>query len=440
MRSLKKHLALWLGLNLSWLIGTGNWLAAQSFFPPLQRRVLKNGLPLIYQQDSSSPLTILILTIKGGRRGEPQGKAGLGYLTTRLSLEITDQNKLRQLMTQASQLTFSTLPDYNLIRLASLSPHFAETLKLIINLMRKPLFSGLRINRIKKSMLRSKKRLSDQASNLAREEAHAFLFGSTGYGTSSFGSEKTLKNISKKDIEKYYKSFFTAANMVAVVISDKDLGSLLPLLEEQLGKFPPGKPLELTPLTFPPLEEQEKKLTRKSQELLLYLAYRLPPLTPKITAFSLLLDNLLGKGVASRLWKLREYEKLAYDIQSEVHLYQAGGILEIYLETSPKKRDIAWQSLEREIDHLLKQPLSEAELAMTKAYTKASLLRQCQEKNSRATYLATFEATGLGAEFLEELLIYFDELNLGDFNAFIQKVLSPGNRFRLEIGPLPSSD
>ena len=440
MRYLKKYLVIWLGLNLVWLLGAENWLFSQPVFPSLQRRVLKNGLPLIYQQDSSSPLTVLILIVKGGRQVEPRGKAGLGYLTTRLTLEIPDQNKVRRLMTQASQLTFSTLPDYNLIRLASLSPHFEETLKLITGLMTKPLFSGLRIKRIKKNMLRSKKRLADQSSSLAREEAQAVLFGSTGYGASSFGSETTLENISKKDIENYYKTFFTAANMVAVVISDQSLESLLPVLEKQLGKFPRGESVDLTPLTFPPLEKKEKSLPRESQELLLYLAYRLPPLTQKTTALSLLLDNLLGKGVASRLWKLREYKKLAYNIQSEIHLYQSGGILEVILETSPEKKETAWQALEKEIDLLLSQPVSEAEWAMTKAYTKAWLLRQCQEKNNRATYLAAFEAAGLGAEFLEELLTYLDRLNLNDFNKFIQAVLAPANRFRLEIGPLSSPD
>jgi|Deesub1362A_J573_1020465.scaffolds.fasta_scaffold00213_21 predicted Zn-dependent peptidase len=440
MCKVKLPLTLFLGLSLNLFLGASNFQQTKSIFPPLQREILKNGLPIIYQHDSSSPLTVLLLIIKGGRRVEPEGKSGLGYLTTRLALEIPDQSKVRQLMTQASQLTFSTFPDYNLIRLASLSPHFVDTLKLMSSIMVKPLFSGIRIKRIKKNMLRSKKRIQDKAQNLARQKAQVLLFGSSGYGASSYGSEKSLDNINKKDIENYYKTYFTAANMLAVVISDKDLASLIPQLEEHMGKFPAGTPASYSTLTFPTLEKEEKKVDRESKEFLLYLAYRLPPLNQKTCALSLLLNHLLGKGVSSRLWKLREYEKLAYNIQSEVHLYQEGGLLEVVLETSPEKREAAWKALEREMNLLITHPVDESEWSMTKAYTKASLLRQCQEKNTRATYLATFETTGLGAEFLEDIFDYIDQLTLNDFDQYIQEILSPTNRIVIKIGPQSSTN
>jgi len=404
-------------------------------FPPLSRAVLKNGLPLLYQHDPSTPITVLLLTIKGGQRVEPAEKSGLAYLVTRLSLEIPDQSKVRQLMVQASQLTFSTFPDYNQIRLACLTPHFEETLSILSKIMTKPLFSGLRINRIKKNMTSAGKRILDQARLYARQEAHTLLFGATPYGNSSYGFEKTINKITKKDIEEYYHNYFNAAQMVALVISDENLSTIQPKLEKHLGKFPPGKPASYPSLNFPVPEEREIKINRQSKEILLYLAYPLPPLNPQVYTSSLLLDHLLGKGVLSRLWKLREIQRLAYNLQSEILYYQQGGILELVVETSPPKRETALKALNQEIEYLVNQPLSEEELAMTKAYTKASLLRQCQEKNTRAAYLAAFEVKGLGANFLENLFKLIEQISLEEFTQFVSEILSPANQIKIEIGP-----
>lgn len=435
MGKLKKISFILFIFNLNLFSQVSPPFAGKPIFPPLVHHVLKNGLPLIYQHDSSSPITVLLLTIKGGQRVEPAEKSGLAYLVTRLSLEIPDQSKVRQLMVQASQLTFSTFPDFNQIRLACLTPHFEETLSLLSKIMTRPLFSGLRINRIKKNMISSKSRIHDKAHLLARKEAHSLLFGSTPYGNSSYGSEKSLEKITKKDIENYYHAFFNAAHMKAVVISDENLATLLPKLEKYLGEFPPGKSTSYPSLSFPHPDEREKKINRESKEILLYLAYPLPPLNPEVYACSLLLDHLLGKGVFSRLWKLREIKRLAYNLQSELLYYQQGGILEVVMETSPNKREAALKALNQELEYLINQSLNEEELAMTKVYTKTSLLRECQKKNVRAEYLAAFEVNGLGADFLEKLFTLIDQITLSDFNQFISEILSPGNQIKIVIGP-----
>ena len=72
---------------------------------------------------------------------------------------------------------------------------------------------------------------------------------------------------------------------------------------------------------------------------------------------------------------------------------------------------------------------------MTKAYTKASLLRQCQEKNTRAAYLAAFEVKGLGANFLENLFKLIEQISLDEFTQFVSEILSPANQIKIEIGP-----
>ena len=55
-----------------------------------QKRVLSNGLSVVYHKDDSSATTVLHIVAKAGKTAQPEEKEGLAYLTTRLLLEIPD--------------------------------------------------------------------------------------------------------------------------------------------------------------------------------------------------------------------------------------------------------------------------------------------------------------------------------------------------------------
>jgi len=105
-----------------------------------EKIVLENGLTAIYEKDISSKVSVFQIFIKGGKRAEPEGKAGLSYLTTRLAIEIPDQNKLQALMDQATHLYIACTEEYSLVTIASLSENLEDTLKITSQILGKPLF------------------------------------------------------------------------------------------------------------------------------------------------------------------------------------------------------------------------------------------------------------------------------------------------------------
>ena len=114
-----------------------------------KKNILSNGLEFIYQRDVSSPITVFHILIRGGKRNEPEGKAGLAYITARLTLEVPDQKKAREMMNQGSRINTLCMNDYSYIYLACLSENLNDTLKLITISLCNPLFSSLKLNRLK---------------------------------------------------------------------------------------------------------------------------------------------------------------------------------------------------------------------------------------------------------------------------------------------------
>lgn len=400
-----------------------------------EKEILSNGLTLIHQKDVSSAITVLQILIKGGKGTEPEEKGGLAYLTTRLAIEIPDRGKVQNLMNQASRIYMMCDYDYSHINITCLSEYMEEALKITSKIMLNPLFSGLRIERTKEQMLHKRKTQEDDPINVGHNAHLEKLFAKTGYGGSILGSEESLKAIKKKDIKNFYDNYFKAGGMVVAVISDMEKKTLNDILIKYLTEFPSGKLPESQQKTASIPEEKNFFIEKETKQFFISFAFPLPKITSKNFALSSIVENLLGKGVGSRLWALRYREKLAYNVNSRATQMKDGGILEVYLETDKEKKAVALESLKKVLNNLFENGIKEEELKVTKTNTKASFLRHNETKETRARNLASFEALGLGYEYLNKFSLEIDTIVLDEINAYIKDVLNPEKGVEVVIGP-----
>lgn len=434
----QKNLLKLLILSSLWLLILSPIFSNQAGSPwknPPQKRTLENGLALVYQMDKSSEITVLHILIKGGKGAEPEGKRGLAYLTTRLALEIPDRGKVQDLMSQASRISMMCRADYSIIGVESLSENLEDTLKIVTKIILKPLFSGIRINHIKEMMTNLGKVEEDDSINVGHNAYLEKLFGKTAYGGSTYGSKESLKSIKTKDIKNFHKNYFKTGNMVLAVSSDKEEVLLLKVLNKYFSKFSQGNSPESKLNTAVIPEEKEFFIEKDTEQSFVSIGYPLPAITTKNFALAYMLENLLGKGVGSRLWSLRFIEKLAYNVNSRATLMKDGGFLEAYMETDKQKKEAALVALKKVLTDLYEKGIENKELEVTKIYSKAAFLRNNQAKGIRTQNLAYFEALGLGHEFLNKFFEEIDSISLEDMNSFIKDVLNPENGIEIVVGP-----
>ncbi len=400
-----------------------------------EKKMLENGLTLIYQQDKSSPLTVLQIVIKGGKGAEPLEKSGLAYLTTRMALEIPDEGAVQNLMSQSSIVYMMGRGDYSQVNINCLSENLESTLKIVSEIMLKPLLSGIRIDRNKERMRDQRKEEEDDLFKVGHNALVEKLFAGSSYGDSVLGNEESLKSIKKKDIEDFHQSFFKAGNMVAVVLSDLEKEPIFEILNKYLGKFPPGKAPESKPSSLSMSEEKKINLGKDTKQFMICLAFPLPKVSTKNLALALMLETLLGKGVDSKLWPLRIKEKLAYNVNCNATQMKDGGILEAYLETGKEKKETAFEALKKTVFDLFEKGMTEEELSVTKANLRSSFLRNNETKEARVSTLSYFEALGLGLEFFNAFFTEIDAVSLEEINAYIKDILNPEKRVEVIVGP-----
>jgi len=412
--------------------GAGVWQ-----YPP-EKRVTSGGLTWIYQRDASSAITSAVLLIRGGRNAEPAGKSGLAYLTTRLSIEIPDSGKIRELMIQSTQLSAGCQEDCSLISIQGLSENFEPALKTLTRVIRDPLFSGLRIDTIKADMLHRGRMTFDDSVNAGHFQLLKAFFGPEGSGASIYGTEESLKAIGRKDIQRFHETRFTTSNMILSVVSDIEPAAFEALVEKYFSGFAAGSRID-DPVRASSLPGERLVFHAKdSKTSYLGLGLRLPVLSPENYFLSFLAEDLLAGGVGSKLWPLRSTERIAYNVNGLLTFPSGEGMMEAFLETSPEKLDRARASLRKVFSDLAAGGLSEEDLAIAGNNARASFLRANETKEARAKSMALFEARGLGCDFIERLPAALAGVKAAEMNAFLSRWFSPDAAVEVVIGPKPA--
>jgi len=404
----------------------------------IEEIILDNGIPVFFIHDDSSAVTFIQLLINGGKKAEPEGKEGLAYLVTRLMLEIPDQGKVQTLMSQSTRLSMNCMSDFSQIEIACLTENLDDTLKLAIELFSKPLFSGNRIDQLKKWMEQRKETQDDDSINIAGDAYTEYFFKGTSYSSSILGSKESLKSIKSKDVKNFYEEYFRTGNLIITVSSDMEKDLILPVIQKHFISLDKGTSPLFPEMIFPQPEKKDFFFERDRKQSLVSAGYILPKTSRRNYTLALLLETLLGKGVNSKLWPLRSESKLAYNVNSQATILKEGGFIEAYLETDNEKRDLAEQALDKILLDLYENGIEDNELNTTKTYARSELLRDLETKRKKTSLTAAFESLGLGADFITGITEEIQEVTLDEFTAYLNKILDPNRKVTVIVGPARS--
>lgn len=402
---------------------------------PVQKLTLPNDLAIILEKDESSAVTVIQILVKGGSRSEPEGKEGLSFLTSRLAVEIPDSAKAQSLMRMAALFWATAGGDHSLIKIQCLSLHLEKTLEIASRILLAPLFSGIRVENIKKAMLHQATLEMDDAVRAGHRAHWQAFYGNSGYGRRPYGREETLRAVKAKDASSFYDTHFRAGNIILCASSDMNPESLLPLLVKTFSKVPRGGPAGLAPLSAAIPEKRAIFIPKQTKQTYISTAFHLPRISPKNIVIGYVLDDILGDRPGSRLWPLRTEKKLAYNVNCRVTQFEEGGLLEAYLETDKEKVSIARESLRRILGELYENGVAAEEFLTAKSGAKTRFLRWNETKDVRTATLAAFESWGLGYDFLGGFFRELEALTLEELNDYISKTLDQERGVEVLIGP-----
>jgi predicted Zn-dependent peptidase len=386
--------------------------------PPIQKRTLSNGLPVLLVESHEAPLVQVNLLIRAGSGDDPAGKFGAASLTlamldegagSRNALQIADEVEFL-----GADLGTTSSFDASAVRLNVPVARLASALPLMADVALRPTFPQAELERLRQERITALLQARDDAESVAPTAFARLLYGPTHrYGTDAMGTDATLKAMSTDDLRAFHATMVQPANAALVVTGDTKLDTVLPLLEQHFGGWKAGTPPTRTPVAAgaQPAQGQiyivDMPGAEQSQIRIGWVGVARS--TPDYFTLQVL-NTVLGGSFTSRLnLNLRETHGYAYGANSRFTMRLAPGPFSAGAGVQTDKTSESIQEFFNELNAIGK-PIPPDELAKAKNYVALG-------------FPADFETSQDLASRLEELVVYqLSDDYFGKYVANIQAV------------------
>jgi zinc protease len=356
-------------------------------------------------EDHKIPLATFQIRYRVGSVDEPAGKSGMSHLLEHMMFKGTPRygskvfsNLIQRrggmdnaFTTKDYTMYFQTLPS----EAVSLSIELEADRMKNLSLDPKELESERSVVMEERRM-----RYEDDPQNLLYEEVMATSLEVQAYRKPVIGWMSEIADISRADLADYYGTYYSPDNAFVILSGDVRPAQLMPVIRKEFGQIPPaGKKLKRIVTVEPPQKgEKIVYLEKESAELpYILIAYHVPSF-PSKDSFALdVLSTILSGGKSSRLYRSLIYEKrVAIDASADYSGLNRNPFLFLLSAAVAPGKEIkeAEQDLVAEIDKIVKEPPTAAEVQKAKNQVEASFVFARDSSYSEALYTGIFEMVG----------------------------------------------
>jgi predicted Zn-dependent peptidase len=152
-----------------------------------------------------------------------------------------------------------------------------------------------------------------------------------------------------------------------------------------------------------------------------------------------LLGAVLGDGMSSRLFlELRERRSLVYDVATFAATYSDCGTFGVHAGFDPDQADAVLAAILEQLDRVVQEPVSAAELERARAYTRGRLQLRMEESGAVAGWLGTGESLLPRILTVDEVVELLEAVTVEDLLRVAQRVARPENARLAVLGPFRS--
>lgn len=392
---------------------------------------LSNGLKVYFVPDETLPQVSLQLLVPAGTVTEKANEAGINALTAQLLDQGTKSKKaleLADLFADAGS-EFDAQPghDFTVLASSALTTQFTPVLDLFVEVLTTPTFPQEDFDRIRQQMMVQIKSRKDRSGPWADFLTMQKFYGSTPYARDVFGSEDSLKKLTRQDVQKFYQAQYLPQGAILAVS-----GRFTPEMETAIRtKFANWKGVRAGTkaqfqVTAPATVGQLKIETpHKAQTEIRLIQAGIGRAHPDYLKMRLA-NEILGGSFASRLnQKVRDDLGLTYSIYSYLDTREQGGA---WVVSTFSKNESAQKTVDETLAVLksyANEGANQKELDAAKNLVKAQFPRALETADKLAFNLIVLDFYGIGAQYLINFNRNIDSYSLTDVNQTIQKYLKP---------------
>ncbi len=338
---------------------------------------LKNGLRIVGEKMPHVRSVAVGVWVGVGSRAETAEENGISHFMEHMLFKGTERRSAARIAADmdciGGNLNAYTTREYICYYAKSVDTDVETVFDILSDMYQNSLLAETETELERNVILEEISMYEDSPEDVAQELLAKTVWGNDPLGYGIAGTKETVSAISASDLRAFMAKYYTAENTVIAVAGNFEEDTLLELCDKYFGTLRAGE--SYTAYGKVPFcagkSEKEKDIEQT------HIAIGLPGLPQNAEArFALsALCGAFGGGMSSRLFqKIREEKGLAYTIYATPEGFKNTGLINIYAGVSPENADMVVSLIQKEMQDIVKNGLSEAEFARSISQMRAGYI------------------------------------------------------------------
>jgi predicted Zn-dependent peptidase len=401
------------------------------------RDALDNGIRLVTESMGHVRSVSLGVWLTRGSRHETDQDSGIAHFVEHMLFKGTATRSAEDIAQAVDsiggQLDAFTAKEYASYYVKVLDQHLPLAVDILSDIVLRPAFNDVDIEREKKVILEEIKMVEDTPDDLVHELFTQAFWEGHPLGRPILGTKESVEGLTQTRLRDHFRGAYAADNVIISAAGNLEHGALRAALEQAFGEMPSaGRKETWTPPAVIPKVVIRSKELEQSHICLGASSY---PQNHDDRYASYVLNTMLGGSMSSRLFQnIREKRGLAYSVFSGINAYRDAGSLTVYAGCANEAVGEVIDLIVEEMKVIKQTPVADSELRRAQDHLKGSVMLSLENTASRMSHLARQEIYFDRQFSLDETLEGIEQVTAVDIQRVAHELFSNGSLAATVLG------
>lgn len=386
---------------------------------------LKNGIPVLMDKIEGINSVTFGIFVKTGAKNELSGEEGVSHLLEHMMFKGTKTKSAKDISeiidNEGGIINAYTGKENTVYYVQMLSNRLKEGIEVLTDMFLNSTFSEENLEKEKNVVIEEIRMYDDIPEEIVHDRNTALVIDGV-QGNVVLGSEKSIREMTREKLVKYFKEQYRPENIVISIAGNFSYEDISEILNNGLGTIENISP-ERKYNGAMEIRSIENKITKDTNQIHLCFNTKGCSLTSDMRYEVAIISNTLAGNMSSRLFqKIREDRGLAYSVFSYTSSFEEGGLFTVYAGTTKKDYKEVLEIIENEFEDIKENGITEYELQKSKNQFLSAVTFGLESSKGRMNRMANSYLLYKEIKNLDEILDQIEKITVEDIKKAAQEM------------------
>ena len=386
---------------------------------------LKNGIPVLMDKIEGINSVTFGIFVKTGAKNELSGEEGVSHLLEHMMFKGTKTKSAKDISeiidNEGGIINAYTGKENTVYYVQMLSNRLKEGIEVLTDMFLNSTFSEENLEKEKNVVIEEIRMYDDIPEEIVHDRNTALIINGV-QGNVVLGSEKSIREMTREKLVKYFKEQYRPENIVISIAGNFSYEDISEILNNGLGTIENISP-EREYNGEMEIRSIENKITKDTNQIHLCFNTKGCSLTSDKRYEVAIISNTLAGNMSSRLFqKIREDRGLAYSVFSYTSSFEEGGLFTVYAGTTKKDYKEVLEIIENEFEDIKENGITEYELQKSKNQFLSAVTFGLESSKGRMNRMANSYLLYKEIKNLDEILDQIEKITVEDIKKAAQEM------------------